>query len=187
MIDRMLSAVTSDLNGFLQRRTGARKSLVELSSLANPDGSVAFQTKNQVLCTLVNIEQERASYNMPAANRMEKSPPVQLSLDVLFAACYEPARYMEALKMLSYIIGFFQAKHVFTSDNTSQLPVLIDKLTVEPVNLELKDLGNFWSAVGIKHQPTVIYKMRILSVTEDIILEDVPSVQGIEKSHNPIP
>ncbi len=178
MIDQVMSAITSDLNGFLMRRMGVQENVVELSALVNLDGSVAFRGQNKVLCSLVSVQQERTSYNMPLGKGDLKNPPIQLSLFILFSAYYQPANYTEALKSLSSVIGFFQGKQVFTPQNTSKLDANVEKITVELFNFDIKELSNFWTAVGTKHLPSVLYKWRLLSITEDMILAETPQITG---------
>ena len=184
MIHHILSAITDDLNSFLMRKNGAQEPVVELSALVNLDGSIAISGKNKVVCSLVNIRQDRTTYNMTLSKSEKKNPPVQLNLFILFSAYYQSDNYQEGLKALSNILGFFQGKQIFTPQNTSYLSGNIKKFTLELVDIDLNDIGNFWSALGGRHLPAVLYKCRLISITEDMILEDIPAIKGFNE--NPI-
>lgn len=181
MIHHVLQVVSKDLNMFLKSRRdelAVNDDLVVLSELINQDGSVAVKTENRLICTLLNIEQERTNLNAPLNKQALINPPINLNLFVLFSAYY--SHYVEALKSLSLTIGFFQGKQVFTPANTAALGAGIDKITVEMINVEMNELSNFWTAIGSKHLPCVLYKFRMISITSDMILEEFTSISSIE-------
>lgn len=175
-----MTAVRNELNSFLKRRTGIEENIVELSELVNLDGSVAYAGQDKVLCTLISVEQERTNINRPMGGLGKMNPPIDINLYILFSAYYQATNYDEALKSLSSVIGFFQAKQVFTNSNTPGLNLGTEKLTVELINLDIKELSNFWTAVGSKHLPSVLYKWRMLSITQEMLLEELPEVTGVE-------
>ena len=176
-----MAAIRDELNSFFRRRTGITENMVELSELVNLDGSVAFSGQDKILCTLISVEQERTNINRTVGGGLErKNPPIDLNLYVLYSAYYQASNYEEALKSLSGIIGFFQGNQVFTAQNTPALNDGIQKLTVELMNLDVKELSNFWTAVGSKHLPSVLYKWRMISITENMILEELPQIKGVD-------
>ncbi|MEM6380597.1 MAG: DUF4255 domain-containing protein [Bacteroidota bacterium] len=176
MIDHVLSTLVGDLNSYLMRRLESDESVVELSALVNLDGSVAFRGQNKILCSLVAVQQDRSTYNVPLSKTSLKNPPVQLNLFVLFSAYYQAANYREALKSLSSVIAFFQGKQVFTPQNTPGLHQSAEKIAVELFNFDLKELSHFWTAFGVKHLPSVLYRLRLVNVTEDMVLLDLPEI-----------
>lgn len=180
MILNAMAAIRDDLNAFFRRRTGVTENMVELSELVNLDGSVAFAGQDKVLCTLISVEQERTNINRTVGRLGKMNPPIDLNLYVLFSAYYQATNYEEALKSLSSIIGFFQGKQVFNTQNTPSLQLEVEKLTVELINLDVKELSNFWTAVGSKHLPSVLYKWRMISISEQMLLEELPEVTGVE-------
>jgi len=176
MIDHVLGTIVADLNSYLMRRLESEESIVELSALVNLDGSVAFRGQNKVLCSLVAVQQDRSTYNVPLSKKSLKNPPVQLNLYVLFSAYYQAANYRQSLKSLSSVIAFFQGKQVFTSQNTPGLHQDAEKISVELFNFDLKELSRFWTAFGVKHLPSVLYRLRLINVTEDMVLIDLPEI-----------
>ena len=174
-----METICGELNSFLIRRQGLQQELVVLSELVNLDGSVAPQEDNKVLCTLINIEQERVNLGAPQRDRVKQNPPINLNLYVLFSAYYQPKNYREAIQVLGHIIGFFQGKQVFTPQNTPGLHASCEKLTVEMANLDIKEHSHFWTALGARHLPSVLYKWRFTALTEDQILEELPEIKGV--------
>lgn len=180
MISKVLSVISSELNAFLRQKWEADQNsqLVDVADLAQTMPPEA--RTNQVLCTLINIEQEPVNINSPAGKYPYKNPPVNLNLYVLFSASFQPKNYKEGLAYLSAVISFFQGKQVFTPKNTPRLPSNIDKLTVELANMDLRELSHFWGSLGAQQLPSVLYKFRTLSISEDLILEELPEITGVE-------
>lgn len=172
MIHNILQVITKDLNTFLQMRFQYSGDLVILSELMNnADGSFAVAEENKIICSLMNVEQERLHANSPMGAKAMINPPFNLNLYVLFSAFYTPANYLEALKVLSYTIGFFQNKPVFTSANTPDLDQGVDKITIELANTNVKDQSSMWTAIGASHLPCALFKIRMLSITAERMLE----------------
>ncbi len=182
MIHHVLQVISRDLNAVLKNRLSVNEDVVLLSELMNLDGSVAITSENKVVCTLLNIEQERVNINAPLGGRAVVNPSVNLNLYVLFSCYYSASNYLEALKALSLTIGFFQGKQVFTQANTPSLGPVVDKIVVEMVNVEMHEMSNFWTAVGSKHLPCTLYKFRMLSISAESILEETTDIRTI--GHN---
>jgi hypothetical protein len=156
--------------------------MVELTGLMNLDGTPAVRLENPIqvsmLATLLNIEQERLNLNAAPGRTALVNPPINLNLYVLFSAL--AADYTEALKAVSFTLGYFQGKQVFTPANTPGLPEGAHKITAEMVNVEMKDLSNFWTALGAKQLPSVLFRLRMLSITSDMIIEEFTEVRAID-------
>ncbi|MBK8558151.1 MAG: DUF4255 domain-containing protein [Lewinellaceae bacterium] len=180
MIHTVLQAITKDLNAFLQNRFKLNEDMVSLSSLVALDGSVSIPSENKIVCTLLNIEQERMNLNAPHNKQALVNQPINLNLYVLFSAYFSANNYIEALKAISYTIGFFQGKQVFTNANTANFPATIDKIVVEMVNMDMKDISNFWTALGANHLPCVLFRLRMISITADVIIEEYTLIRGIQ-------
>lgn len=181
MIHSVLQLIKNDLDLFLRKRLSEREDVVVLSELMNnADGSFAVESENKLICTLLNIEQERINLNAPMGRQTSSNPPFNLNLYVLFSAYYAPKSYIGALRALSLTIGFFQGKQVFTPTNTPGMPDAINKIIVEMVNVDMKDLSNFWTAIGAKQMPSVLFKIKMVSITADMVMEEFTPITGIE-------
>jgi len=182
MIDTAIAQVASQLNQALKRQFMVGEDLVVTSNLHEQDGTVATQVANKVAVFLVNIERE----SVPGAggggggNGILRStlspPPVHLNLMVMFAANFGGGNYPEALKFLSSIVAFFQGRPVFTHQNSPELDPRIDKLTLEIENLSVSDLSNLWGVLSGKYLPSVLYRMRMLSLDASQLTAQLPRV-----------
>jgi hypothetical protein len=179
MIDQVLQAISQDLNAFLRRRFGTQESLVILSPVVNQDGSSISQVQNKIACTLVNVEQEGAALNVSRSGIEKKNPPINLNLLVLFSGHFSAINYEEGLKYLSKVVGFFHGKQIFTHQNTPHLSEGVDKVTLEQVNLDLNEVGALWNALGTNHIPFVLYKLRLIGLGEELILQELPEVTAV--------
>jgi hypothetical protein len=182
MVHTVLQVLTTELNTFLEQQLEpVEVPVVVLSELMSLDGSVALTSENKVICTLLNIEQERTNLNAPMGHKgVHSYPPFNLNLYLLFSAFYAPKNYLEALRAITATIGFFQGKPVFTASNTSTLPNNLSKVAVEIVNIDLKELSNLWSTLGAKHLPSILFKARMISITSEMILEEFTRIQTLD-------
>ena len=180
MIDTAIAQVASQLNQALKRQFMVSEDLVVTSNLHEQDGTVATQVVNKVAVFLVNIERESVPGGTHGGAAMLRStlsaPPVHLNLMVMFAANFGGGNYPEALKFLSSIVAFFQGRPVFTHQNTPDLDPRIDKLTLEIENLSLSDLSNLWGVLSGKYLPSVLYRMRLLSLDAGQLTAQLPRV-----------
>lgn len=187
-----LEFVRRELNAFLKpEREGQDKAV--LSSVVMADGAVPPDAESSVVMTLINIEREGAAsgphvYARTENGAISKLPPtLNLNLYVLVTGLHQ--RYDDALKLLSNAIAFFQARPVFTAENVPAIaqddspmpfPAGLHRLTFEVFNLQLQDLSHLWGALGAKHQPSIIYKVRMLTFQEAWASETLPPIAGGE-------
>lgn len=175
----MLSAITDELNSYLRRTVSVVEDKATLSALVDQEGNMAAEGENKVVGLLTAIEQERASLSQAPSRGGLRNPPVQLNLHVLFAA-YFPGDYREALKFISLTLAFFQSKQVFTARNTPGLPAGAEKVVVEINNLDQQAQYQLWNAIGAKMIPSVSMKIRLIAITNDQILGEVPEITSTE-------
>lgn len=175
MIDQVLKFLANQLDSYLQHQQSNNSRNVVLGNISqigtNEDNG---NLNNQVIISLVNVEEDRisrpvnnyvkvAQQNFPQV--IYKNPPVFLNLDILFTAYYSD--YQSSLLFLSYIIKFFQYQNVFTTLNAPDLPQQIDEVIFDLKTLSLQDLNNLWGILGSKYIPSVIYKVRLVVISED--------------------
>ena len=182
MIHTCLSFLTNELNDYLKLRTGSPTvDRVYLTSVATEGGGVVIPNKSLGV-SLINIEEDRVYKDQKSTiinnngNVERLNPEIKLNLYVLISANFQNADaedstddYVEGLKQLSWIISFFQAKNVFTPENSPKLADFdpnLTKLVVELYSYSFEQLYNFWSVVGAKYLPSVLYKIRILTFQE---------------------
>lgn len=185
MIHRVLPVLIAELNDFLKRTVSDTEDRAILSGLVDQSGGLAFTGDSKIIAMVTGIEQERSTINRVMPSAVLKNPPIQLNLNLLFCA-YFPGNYLEALKFISLVIAFFQGKQVFTAQNTPGLPEGTDKVSVEISNLDQHAQNQLWSAVGAKMMPSVAMKLRLITITRDQVMAEIPEITGIDSGVNPV-
>ncbi|MBB6326308.1 hypothetical protein FHS59_001936 [Algoriphagus iocasae] len=195
MIYSALEFLTQELNAFIKLKVGDPVGdRIVLSSVTNETG-IIIPDKSLGL-SLINIEEERTikeqrSTYINAVGKTEKrNPDIQLNLYVLITANFQNKNandstddYVEGLKQLGYAISFFQSKNVFTKENSPSLSGKdpgLTKIVVELYSYSFEQLYNFWTVVGAKYLPSVLYKVKTIRIQENQLLE---SGDPIEKIH----
>jgi hypothetical protein len=180
MIDIAIAQIASSLNQSLRRTFDASEDLVVVSSLHEHDGSVATPAINRLSVFLVNIERDTLPQQAgrPAGgDRVALAPPpVCLNLMLMFAAHFAGSTYAEALKLVSAAIGFFQSRPLFDRHNTPELEPGIDRLALDIENLGFGDLGNVWGLLGGRYVPSVLYRVRMVSIDTGRVQAEVPRI-----------
>lgn len=188
MIYEALSCLTDDMNEYFRNKLKINEDKVLLSGIINQDGTIAIQGENKIVITLVNIERETAksgSGKSLSSSINTSTPALFLNVYILFSAYFSSGNYPEALRFLSFVIGFFQHKGVFNINNTPSLDSRIEKLTFEITDLNPDKLSNVWTTLGAKYMPSVLYKMRMLCIDESIIREYRPAISDMKYKNNP--
>jgi hypothetical protein len=195
MIHTSLSFLANELNEYLKLRTGTPGvDRVYLTSVATENGGVVIPVKS-VGMSLINIEEERVYRDQKTSfinndGVVEyRNPEINLNLYVLISANFQDRDvddssddYVEGLKQLSFIISFFQAKNVFTPENSPSLASYdpnIQRLVVSLYSYSFEQLYNFWSVVGARYLPSVLYKISLVSFQEENILQANPPIEKV--------
>jgi hypothetical protein len=194
MIDSALSFLTQQLNEYLKLKTDEPDvDRVFLTSVATESDGVVIPNSSLGL-SLINIEEERVFKDQKTTEITEdglaqhQNPEIKLNLYILVSANFQDTTgqesddYVEGLKQLSYVISFFQAKNVFTIDNSPLMADLdppLKKLVVELYSYSFEQLYNFWTVVGTKYLPSVLYRVRLLSIQEQAITDENLPIEKI--------
>ncbi|MDI3319789.1 DUF4255 domain-containing protein [Pinibacter soli] len=122
-----------------------------------------------IFISLINIEENRISRDPNNFIRKDggiilKNPAVHLYLTLLFTSVRPASGYGLSLQDLQQIIGVFQKKNVFDHLNTPALDPNIEKLILDMVSLNLQQLHEIWSVLGGKYYPSVVYRMRMVTI-----------------------
>jgi len=201
MIDTALNFLTQEINTFLKIKNNTpNEDKIVLSSIASESGLV-IPNKSLGL-SLINIEEERVFKEQRVAYLNENgktqsyNPELRLNLYILITSNFQDKLkedptddYREGLKQLSNVILFFQSKNVFTNENSPLLASLdpnIQKIIVELYSYSFEQLYNFWSVVGTKYLPSVLYKVRMLRFQSGAIDAELPGVAGVDLNNSSI-
>ncbi len=182
MLRTTLEFLAEELNAYLKRKDPTNfgnDDVAIISPLMSPDGTFAVSAEgaevSKIILTLVNLEEERINDVQNIYKRAEGqvqiiNPPVNLNIYVVFSAF--GSNYGTTLRLLSYVISFFQANAVFTNSHYPQMNAKVaddkpwQKIGRLVVNLHattFEQQNNMWSAIGAKYMPNVVYKIRTMS------------------------
>ena len=191
MIHTSLAFITDQLNEYLKLKAGtSTDDRIFLTNIATESNGVVIPDKSLGV-TLINIEEERVykEQNISRINNQGNveylNPEIKLNLYILISANFQDKKvndssddYVEGLKQLSHIISFFQAKNVFTPGNSPSMADFdprLKKIIVELYSYSFEQLNNFWSVIGAKYLPSVLYKIRTVTFQEDAFTgSDIP-------------
>jgi len=180
MIYEALQIISEQLDNYLSSQ--GLNNLVKLENIALLESASenADNVKGKVVLTLLNLEEESAMKNMPSFKVRDgkteyKNPPVNLNLYLLI--CANCDTYDKSLRCISKTIQFFQGKKVFTSTNTvyNRTNVAFNvldyfKFILELHTLSFEELNHVWGTLGGRQLPSVVYKIQVLEIAQDIKL-----------------
>ncbi|WP_158800362.1 DUF4255 domain-containing protein [Pedobacter sp. L105] len=182
MIYECLTCLAEEMNIFFRSRLKINEDKVMVSAIVNQDGSIAIQGENKILITLINIVRDvnmKRETPTGAAITGNAGRPICIQLYLMVSCYFSASNYGEALRFLSFVIGFLQEKNVFDHTNTPRLDDSIDKLVFELESFEPERLSNIWSTLGAKYMPSVFYKVRMIIYDSNKVQEYRPVVSGI--------
>jgi hypothetical protein len=182
MIDVALAYVRQVLDRYLAAKLNSEGGNVVLSSLSNTDSSLVEKNRNKIVITLVNLEYETSKqfyggYRKDGDQFSQVYPAVHFNLDILVAASFDD--YGEALKQLTLVIEFFQGNVVFNRSNNPDMPQGLEALKFEIENSPSTQTHNLWTALSTSYLPSIIYKIRHVSVQAGQVQGASAAIQGI--------
>lgn len=147
---------------------------------------------NRVILSLVNVEEDRVSkqqenYVKSIVSTRYKSPPLFLNLYMLVSV--NRNNYGQSLAWLTHVLQFFQFQNVFSPITHPSLDSRILKLIVELHTLNFEQINHLWSTLGGKYLPSVMYKIRQVTLDEDLIISESGFIKEIkldEKIKQPV-
>lgn len=183
MIESAIGHIAAQLNQALRRNLGLSEDAVQVSNMLELDGSVVPGVNNRLLLFLVNIERDgtlpgkSSESALLGGARSQGYPPVHLNLHLMLAAHFPGKNYREALKFISAAIAYFQGNPVFTPQNSPDLDGRLQRLTMDIENLSLQDLSHLWGVLGGKYLPSVLYKVRVVTMDSGDLARITPAVR----------
>jgi hypothetical protein len=180
MIYEALQIISEQLDSYLSTEGLSGLVVLENIALLETSSDNAEKLTNRVVLTLLNLEEETTLKNTPSFKIKDgkteyKNPPVHLNIYLLISANCDT--YDKSLRCISKTIQFFQGKKVFTASNTvyNRTNVAFDvldyfKFILELYTLSLEELNYVWGTLGGRQLPSVIYKIQLLQIEQDIKL-----------------
>lgn len=167
---------------------------IDITNIATlNDGDEFLSSKSPIILSIVNIEEDKTLKNQSVyikAEGRDKRDPVRryqhpvkhLIISLLFSSYSKDTNYLEGIEKLKNIIDFFQENTTLYLNNTTQVLIPYtaymgktesekgdyEKLTFESVSLTMEQLNQMWSYLGSKYMPSVLFKMRLITVESSI-------------------
>lgn len=191
MLESAMKAITMQLNRYMHKRFDLDEDAVVLSTPYESDGNVAAKVNNKLVVFLVNLNKDTLpnstgmlSSSSSISSSFTSAKPLYLNLYVIIGACFDAARYQQSLNYLSHAIGCFQQHPVIDGHTYPELSKNIQKLILDIENVGLNDLSNMWGILGGTYLPSVLYKVRMVVVASDNIIEREVSASTPETTAN---
>jgi hypothetical protein len=197
MIYESCQFIADELNKYLVLKMGAaseppRVQLGNVAKAYDTDNTVISGTNisNRAIMSLVNVEEDRIAkqqenFVRTDASTRYKSPQLYLNLYILFAV--NRSTYSDSLVWLGHILQFFQFQNVFTPITHPALDPRIEKIIVDLCSLSFEQVNHLWSTLGGKYLPSVMYKLRQVTIDEDITTGESGFIKEIQLNDKVIP
>jgi hypothetical protein len=173
VIDTALNFIADEVNAHLLKRTGSSLGAVDVGPLVDDRGNWIVPQDTTRL-TLFQIDEERTlREQMPertivGGREVVLPPPLKLNLVLLFAGRFQ--QYDQALRTLSHILAFFQARPLFTPSDNPALPPGLERVAIDLLSYGPEQLNQMWACLGAKHLPSAVYRLRM------VVLQDVEPI-----------
>jgi hypothetical protein len=196
MIDKALSLLRDELENYITLSIGSAD--VEVDNIGLLETSNSDSLTKRIIITLVNVEEESTLKNASPLKKssstivLYQNPPVFLNLYVLVTCNYSGDEYVHALERLSAVVRFFQGRNSFSFGSvTGTTPPATDildlRFTMELYTLTFEQINHLWGSLGGRQVPFVMYKLRLVAITERAVLREVPAVTEIATRLSKIP
>lgn len=204
MLRTALEFLAEELNLYIKRKDAdnfGNVDTVVVSNLMKPDGSFAVAADQgndtfKIILTLVNLEEDRIAesqqYFQKVNDRIQvNNPPLNLNLHVLFSVF--TSNYVSGLRLLSYVIGFFQSHSVFDTETHPHLNNKTDtgkpwqrigRIVADLHPISFEQQNNLWAALGAKYMPSVIYRIRTVTFTDAEPKMEAPPITEVVIADN---
>ena len=162
-----------DLLKFQVDNYNGNASIVEISNIATlNDGDQFLDSSSPIILSVINIEEDAIARSpnvyLPNPNRNSpaerfNNPAQHFVTSILFTAYNKEqtsGKYVDGLNKLEHVIRCFQEQRVFMLNGTT-------KLILDLESLKISELNQLWSMLGNKYMPSVLYRMRMITIQHD--------------------
>ena len=188
MINESLQFLAEEVNKYLNLKLSGGdvnqpRLVVSNIALASDNTAPDPDIKNRAVLSLINVEEDRVArqqenFTKTATGTLYKNPPLYLNLYILFSM--NRKTYSDSLDFLSNIMRFFQYQNVFTQSTHPLLNSSIQQLIVELHNIGFEQVNHIWSVLGAKYMPSVMYKVRQITLDENAIISERGFIKEIK-------
>lgn len=190
MIEKAFQFTAQTLNQYIKNKFGLDDDVVLINRIIEQNGKVPEKNKNHIVLSLIHVEEETTKqfYNrmQPVSDGNYVKKPVSNRYNLFMLVTPNFDDYNEALKFLSVTMQFFQTNELIDATKYATIPVEIGKLEYEFQKGDgYMQMQNLWTALGAKYQPSIIYKIRIITIASDEIEGFETKVNTISNTANP--
>lgn len=192
MIDKALALLRDNLQNYIDLSIGGADVVIDNIGLLETASSDSLTKR--IVISLVNIEEESTLKNSATVKKgmsnlaIYENAPVFLNLYVLVSCNYSGTEYIHALERLSAVVRFFQSRNSFSHgaiSGSNDMPEL--KFTMELYTLTFEQINHLWGSLGGRQIPFVMYKLRLVAITERAMLREVPFIEGVDTAIKKMP
>jgi len=187
LLNRSLNFLKQTLVDYKQKDEGPPVEIVNIATLGEDNQSIG--SKNSIILSVINIEEDRLARDpniYTSSNQGTKTikrynyPAQHFVASLLFTAYNKDqamADYLDGLTKLEKVIRCFQERKVFQvplddpppPENKTMLKIILEMESLKP-----SELNQLWSILGNKYMPSVLYKMRMISIQHTTGKTEVP-------------
>lgn len=176
-----LLLVSEEINNFLDPGNPQKPLSLGNISMFNDGDEFTAALKDKLIVSVANIEEDRISktpdnFIRQGDRTIYRNPPLHFNITLIFSATHS---YDKALPLIEGVIRFFQVKNVFDTTNTTGLDAEVNKAVFDLVSLNLEQMHQLWTSLGGKYIPSVIYKMRMITIDEAVVKADAGVITEI--------
>jgi hypothetical protein len=196
MIGTTLQFVTRQINQFLcnQLQIDAAQRKIILASHVSADGTFGGLEENSLLLCLIGIRRESNANRQPSFPGttvpsagsaplpafVKRAPPLHLNLQVLLAANFRSEQIESGLNLLTLAMLFLQSNPAWEARRFPGMPAGVGDLAFEVETLNYQEQSHLWGAIGAKYMPSIVYKLRLLTLDAQAVDAVIPGVHGID-------
>ncbi len=189
MIYESLKFLAEEVNKYLNVKipnptlTVPRLIVSNISVAGDASADIDPDIKDKAVLSLINVEEDKVAkqqehFTKTDLSTVYKNPPLYLNFYILFAM--HRKKYDDNLQFLGHIIQFFQHQHVFTPLTHPGLDGRIQRIVVDLYNLNFEQTNHLWSVLGGKYFPSVMYKVRQVTLNEDAVISESGFIKEIQ-------
>lgn len=174
MIEKALQFTGKALNQFVKKKFGLDEDVVQINPIIDQNGAVPKENQNKIIVSLIHVEQDNTKQfyhrNQQLSNGNYVKAPLSYRYNLFTLITPNFDNYSEALKFLDASIQFFQINELIDATRNAEIPKELEKLEYEFQKGEnYMQMQNLWTALGAKYQPSVIYKVKLVTIVSDEI------------------
>ncbi len=141
-----------------------------------------------IYLSLIHVEEEKILQDVKHLKRVRPTddfythvnPEIRLNLYVLVTYQYTGKNYEEALKQLANVVTVLQGKYIFTGPDFMK-PAYegLQQVILDLYTQTIDQNSNMWQALGEKLSPSLLYKMRVIAIQANRVLDSSGEVKAI--------